>query len=177
MTAIRCMANTEIGRIAEIDRSQHVTKAYTCEDGVLSLEDVDWRVPPWSKDGQGEHSVHRMREHIRPILAKGGVMFGAFEVDKLVGFAVYRPKLRKDMAGLAMLHVSNGHRRQGIGSALTGKVIRLARKDGVRKLYVSGTPSAPTVDFYRSIGCKPTQDPIPELVEKEPEDIHMIMPL
>ena len=177
MTAIRRMENKETARIAEIDRSQHVTRAYAYKDGVLTLEDVDWRVPPWSKDGQGEHSVDRMLKYIRPILDDGGVLFGGLDDGRLVGFSVYRPDLREDIAQLAVLHVSKSHRRRGIGAVLAEEVVSLAREDGAKKLYVSATASAPTVDFYRSIGFEPTQEPIPELVEKEPEDIQMIKAL
>jgi N-acetylglutamate synthase-like GNAT family acetyltransferase len=56
-------------------------------------------------------------------------------------------------------------------------VARLARADGARRLYVSATPSAPTVEFYQSHGFEPTDEPDAALFALEPDDIHMILEL
>jgi len=40
-------------------------------------------------------------------------------------------------------------------------------------MVVSATPSVNTVRFYLSRGFEPMAEPIPELHELEPEDIHM----
>ena len=53
----------------------------------------------------------------------------------------------------------------------------LARSGGARQLYVSATPSESAVGFYRSRGFIPTVTPIPELLEHEPEDVHMTLAL
>jgi len=42
---------------------------------------------------------------------------------------------------------------------------------------VSATPSGPTVDFYRSRGFEPTDEPDPALFALEPDDIHMVLAL
>ena len=177
MIAIRRMKNADIGRIGEVDRSEHVTEAYVVRDGVLALEEVDWQVPSWFTDGRPEDSVQAKIEEWQPILDSGGAMFGALDGDRLVGFAIYRPKLTEDMAVLAVLHVSHGHRRRGIGTALAREVVRLARADGARRLYVSSAPTKSTVDFYRGLGFRLTREPHREMYEREPDDIHMIMDL
>jgi ribosomal protein S18 acetylase RimI-like enzyme len=174
MITIRRMQNSEIGRIAEIDRSQHVTKAYSVNrDGSLEPKDVDWHIPPWSMQGQHDHTVRAYIEGSQLILDCGGVLFGAFDGEPLVGFAIYRPDLSHNTAQFAYLYVSNNYRNQGIGSKLTQRVIHLAKEDGAKRLYVSATPSAPTVDFYRSHGFEVTQEIDQQLYELEPEDIHM----
>jgi ribosomal protein S18 acetylase RimI-like enzyme len=104
-------------------------------------------------------------------------MLGAFDGSVLVGFAIYRPRLTKDMAQYAVLYVSRDHRGQGVGCALTDKVMGLARADGSNKLYVSATPSVATVEFYRRRGFEVTREPNRDLLELEPEDIHMTMKL
>ena len=53
----------------------------------------------------------------------------------------------------------------------------LARDGGARTLYVSATPSESAVGCYRRLGFEPTADPIPELLELEPEDVHMVLAL
>jgi hypothetical protein len=52
-------------------------------------------------------------------------------------------------------------------------VEQAARDAGHETLYVSATPSGSAIGFYRSEGFAPAE-PLPELFEKEPEDIHMI---
>jgi N-acetylglutamate synthase-like GNAT family acetyltransferase len=102
---------------------------------------------------------------------------GAFDGDRLVGIAAFRPLLTETMAQLAFLHVSNGYRRRGIAAHLFDQVEGLARQSGARQLYVSATPSESAVGFYTSKGCVRTSTPHAELFALEPEDIHMIKPL
>jgi hypothetical protein len=40
-------------------------------------------------------------------------------------------------------------------------------------MVVSATPSANTVEFYLHLGFQPMAEPLPELFELEPEDIHL----
>lgn len=49
----------------------------------------------------------------------------------------------------------------------------LARVAGDASMVVSATPSGNTVRFYLSRGFVPTAEPLAELVELEPEDVHM----
>jgi GNAT superfamily N-acetyltransferase len=172
--ALRRMPISELPRIREIDRSEHVTREYSIREGSLELRDADIRVPNWSPTGAGDHSVEANVRAWRPILERGGTLVGAFDADALAGFAIYRPRLSEDTANLAVLHVSRSHRRKGVASRLVEEVERLARADGARRLYVSATPSGSAVGFYQSRGFAPTDPPNPELFALEPEDIHMI---
>jgi N-acetylglutamate synthase-like GNAT family acetyltransferase len=176
MFDIKRMKSSDVDRIAEIDRSEHVTLGYTVRDGKLEAEAVDWRVPGWFDDGP-EHSVPAMVEFLSPMVAQGATMLGAFDGDALVGVMVYRPRLTEDMGQLAFLHVSCDYRRQGIAARLTAECIRLAREDGAEQLYVSATPSESAVGFYQRQGFQLIDKPHPELHALEPEDIHMFMKL
>jgi ribosomal protein S18 acetylase RimI-like enzyme len=176
MIEIRQLSSSDIGRIAEIDRSEHVTLGYSFRDGMLEAEEVDWQVPRWFADGP-EHSVQTLIESLEPILAQGGTMLGAFDGDLLVGVAIYRPDLAKDTAQLVFLHVSNGYRRQGIAARLTAEIIQMAQEHEATKLYVSATPSQSAVGFYKNQGFRLVDKPHPELYALEPEDIHMIKTL
>jgi ribosomal protein S18 acetylase RimI-like enzyme len=173
MIRIREMDPSEIGRIAEIDRSEHVTTGYTYERGRLRAGQVDWRVPRWPEEGDG-FSVKACVEHLAPILDNGGVMLGAFDRSLLVGFAVLRYRLTERQAELVALHVSKGYRRRGIAARLTSQVIGLARADGAEELYVSATPSESAVGFYLSKGFRLAEEVNEALYALEPEDIHMI---
>jgi GNAT superfamily N-acetyltransferase len=175
LIAIRAMPAAELGRLGEIDRSEHLTRLYTYRCGALEARAVDEAVPTWS--GDGEHSVAGMVRAFQPILERGGTLLGAFDGAVLAGLAIYRPRLSADVGNLALLHVSRTHRRQGIASRLTAEVARLARADGAGRLYVSATPSDSAVGFYRSRGFEPTDAPNPELFALEPDDIHMTLEL
>ena len=65
----------------------------------------------------------------------------------------------------------------GVGKTLVGLVIQKAREIGVKKLYVSATPSQNTVEFYLKRGFKLAQEVNQKLLELEPEDIHMELEL
>lgn len=175
MIKIRQMKPAELDRIGEIDRSEEISQGYLCRDGRLYLKDVRFSVPRWVQDGQGEHSVSGIIAVWRPCLEEGGVLFGAFDGDTLAGFAIYRPNISEGRGQLALLHVSKSHRRKGVGAILVARVVELARADDAKELYVSSTFTRGTVDFYQSLGFRPTDSIDRKLFELEPDDIHMTM--
>ncbi|HSG17083.1 MAG TPA: GNAT family N-acetyltransferase [Anaerolineae bacterium] len=173
---IRQLPASAIDRIAEIDRSEHVTVLYHTREGELVAEEVDMAVPAWHAEGD-EFSVEAKVRQWRPILDEGGVLLGALDGERLAGFAMLRYRLDEGTAQLAVLHVSRPYRRKGIASQLTKEVCRLARADGARSLYVSATPSNSAVGLYTSLGFTLVDQPHPELFALEPEDIHMVKAL
>jgi GNAT superfamily N-acetyltransferase len=178
LIVIRQLDPGALERLGDIDRSERVTAAYVWRNDCLELDPVDWQVPDWFTDGRSQHSVQGNIHDWRPLLEEhSGVLFGALYGRRLVGLAIYRPRLEPDMGQLAVLHVSREYRRRGLGAALTEQVASLALADGARRLYVSATPSAGTVQFYLSQGFVPVSQPHPELYALEPEDIHMIREL
>lgn len=174
MVVIRPMEESEIERIGEIDRAEHVTLNYVYEAGTLKVIDVDWDVPRWFDGGDGDHTVQHLVDGFRPYLQEGGVMLGAFDGELVVGVAIFRPHLRESMAQLALLHVSRDYRRQGIASRLAREVYTLAIESGATEIYVSATPSGSAVGFYQSQGFRLAEEVNEELHALEPEDIHMI---
>lgn len=171
---VRRMGSDELVRIAEIDRSEHVTREFVQRGRVLEERTLDLHVPGWAPDGDGEHTIPSHIAAWRPLLERGATLLGAFDGERVVGFAIYRPELQPAMANLAVLHVSRASRRQGVATRLVEEVARLARADGATRLYVSATPSDSAVGFYRSLGFEPTGEPDAELFALEPDDIHMI---
>jgi ribosomal protein S18 acetylase RimI-like enzyme len=87
------------------------------------------------------------------------------------------PHLRPGVAQLAYLHVSDGYRDRGIGGTLSDELERIARDRGDTAMVVSATPSLHTVRFYERRGFAPMAEPLPELYELEPEDVHMLKAL
>jgi ribosomal protein S18 acetylase RimI-like enzyme len=177
MIRVAQLPASDVRRIAEIDRSEQVRVGYTYLDGRLVAEDVDWQVPPWLAEGDGPDSAAAMIAFCARHVEQGGVLLGALDGERLAGVAVLRPRLTQGLAQLAFLHVSRPYRRQGIARRLTEEVCRLARADGAQAVYVSATPSESAVGFYLSQGFRPTDEPHPDLLALEPEDIHMVKPL
>ena len=173
----RWLNESDLDKIAEIDRSEHITIAYHQEGSLLTTMAVDWQVPTWLSEGDGDHSLNQIIDFCSDHMERGGTMKGAFIGDLLIGVGILHQDLRPSMDQLAFLHVSREYRRQGIASEITRDLSRLAREKGVKSIYVSATPSKSAVSFYRHHGFEPVPDPIPELYALEPEDIHMIKEL
>jgi len=175
---IRRMESDDLHRLAEIDRSERVRVGYAVYDGQLVSRIVDWDVPPWLSTGQRDHTVRRQIAFCRQQMRdNGGILFGAFDETRLVGVALLRPHLTAETAQLAFLHVSRELRRQGIGTRLLAECLTLARELGSSQIYVSATPSASAVGFYRSLGFQLAGEVHAELFAAEPEDIHMVLQL
>lgn len=171
MTIVREMTLSELGRIAEIDRSEHITQQYRSRGGALELIDVEIRAPRWGEPG--EHTVQHHVDSWEPLIAAGASLLGAFDGDRLVGFAIYNPYLSEGVAQFAAIYVSRPYRGKGIGRELSDEVVQRARADGALRLYVSATPSRTTVDFYMGQGFEPVASPDEKLFALEPDDIHM----
>jgi ribosomal protein S18 acetylase RimI-like enzyme len=133
----------------------------------------DWSSPPWDAEGDGEHSVAAQRAALERQVEAGAIPVGAFAGHRLVGIGLVMPHVRPGIAQLAYLHVTNGYRGRGVGARLTEDLERLAREAGDSTIVVSATPSANTVRFYLGLGFEPMAEPLPELYELEPEDVHM----
>ena len=175
MITIRALTVSELTRIGEIDRSERITQQYRQRGRVLELIEVDIDAPRWGEPGETTLE-HRIAEWTRLVDA-GGVALGAFDRDRLIGFAVYMRASAEVPPYLAVLHVTKPWRRRGVGRELTHEVVRIARAEGVQRLFVSATPTRGTVDFYASQGFLPLATPNARLLALEPDDIHMALPL
>ena len=158
-------------RVLEVDVSEHGSVVYVWADGVLKARPEDWDRPRWTGSSwRGESWA--------TVLGLPGVKaWGAFDHDRLVGLAVYRPRLTEDTAQLAALFVSRSHRRHGIGTRLTDAICREAKQEGHARLYVSATPSESAMNFYRAHGFSTAREVHPALYALEPNDIHMVKAL
>lgn len=173
---LRAMERGELRKIRDIDRTEIIRTGYRQEGARLVRMDVVWDSVPWV-EGNGRHSYGAIILGAEEQLELGGTAFGAFRGTRLAGIAVYRPRLRPDTGQIALLHVSHGSRRQGIASRLLDLVVDAARSDRAARLYVSATPSESAVGFYLRHGFRPTDAPDAELLQAEPDDIHMVREL
>jgi GNAT superfamily N-acetyltransferase len=163
----------ELARVAEIDRTERIDAIYVQHGSQLELVEGDRSSPPWDSEGHGEHSVAVVRSALEDWVRRGATALGAFDQDRLVGMGVLLPHLRPRVAQLAFLYVSDGYRGRGIGGRLARDLENIARTSGDTAIVVSATPSVSTVRFYRGRGFELMAEPLLELYELEPEDIHM----
>jgi GNAT superfamily N-acetyltransferase len=169
----RELRRSDLARIGEIDRTERIAVLYDQQGTTLVARQGEWNAPAWDTDGDGEYSVTAKVSEVRHSLDRGGTVLGAFAGGRLIGVGVVVPHLRPGIAQLAFLHVSAPWRTTGVGSRLCERLDGIARAAGDTEMVVSATPSENTVRFYRGRGFEPTADPVPELFELEPEDVHM----
>ena len=180
MVIIKKLAPSELERIGEVDRREHVTLKYVQQDGELTTEAVDWNVPRWATDGSAFSTQVRIAKW-KPIVEQGGAMFGALMDDNLCGFAVVNLVSFEDLPELTALFVSRDWRKQGVGRKLTYAACEFARQSGADMLFASSNNSEAAVRFYLAEGFELAELVHPKLHETlhsiDPEGIHMVKSL
>lgn len=175
MKAITCrpMEPAELSRLGEIDRTERIDSIYIQNGEALVESAQPFDVPPWSPTGTHPHSVPDQIGFCQWHVSRGASVFGAFAGERLVGIGLVTPHIRPGIAQLAFLHISHGYRGRGVGRQLVAELERVAREAGDSQIVVSATPTVRTVDFYMRCGFAPMAEPLPELFEEEPEDVHL----
>ena len=171
----RPLQRDEIPLVWTIDRAEYIERIYVLQDGELVLQPHNFAVPGW-EPGKEEKETPLLYE----VFDRGGRFLGAFADQQLVGVAAVDTRWRGpggDLLQLDRLYVSNGYRKQGVGTRLFSEAQAVARERGASGLYISATPSENTVNFYRRLGSQVLAEPDPELFAQEPEDIHLVCPV
>lgn len=163
----------DLARLGEIDRTERIETLYVQHGARLEERVGGWDATAWFRDGEGAHSVAYQRAECERHFAAGAIGLGAFAAGRLVGIGIVTPHIRPGVAQFAFLYVSNGYRAGGIGAHLSDELERVAREEGDTAMVVSATPSLNTVRFYLGRGFEPMSEPLPELYELEPDDVHM----
>jgi len=168
---ISILKRDEIPLIWQIDRREIVKNIYFLQNGKLVLKPDYFDMQGWPP---GEAELYT------PLLFdcydRGGMFWGAFENDRLVGTAILETKFigsHSDTLQLKFLHVSREYRKHGLGTALFKMAVEKAKARRAKKLYVSATPSENTINYYSRLGCVLAEEIDPELFALEPEDIHL----
>ena len=171
------MDGSDLSGLRDLDRSERIYTGYRVIDGVLRSFDVDWDVPGFLDEGNGDHSLEAQIAFCRSHQEADGHILGAFINRQLIGIGVIRHNITPSVAQLAYLHVSRQERRNGVGRSLFSQLVTMAIQHGAQELYVSATPSESAIGFYLEMGFSPTDRIIEDLYNLEPEDIHMRMSL
>ncbi|WP_282942640.1 GNAT family N-acetyltransferase [Paenibacillus sp. RC67] len=175
MISVIQMKLDESYKIRDIDRSETIELFYKCKDGILEEIKAGHECPNWKEDNYQE-IISRFEYE----LSNGGMAYGAFDEDKLVGFGVLAHKFRgkeHNQLQIDLMYVTREYRRQGIGRQIIGLLSKAAIEKGAKYLYISSTETESAVKFYSSCGSTVTSEIDEELFEKEPYDIHMLKKL
>ena len=170
---LRRLDRNELSRVAEIDRREHIDVLYEQHGTELVERHGSWSASAWDPDGHGEGSVEARVHALEHLVDAGGTVLGAFADGRLIGIGAVVPHLRPGIAQLAFLHVTAPSRAAGVGRRLVEQLEQIARTAGDAGMVVSATPSGNTVRFYLGRGFQPVAEPLAELFELEPEDVHL----
>lgn len=119
-------------------------------------------------------SLERKRSVASLLLSNDYISFGAIEEGRIVGFVSVERQLREYRLVVEMMQVSQKYRGKGLGRKLFNMAKTKAKEMGAKQLYISACSSEETIDFYKSMGCKITDNPIKTIAEDEPMDLQMI---
>jgi ribosomal protein S18 acetylase RimI-like enzyme len=172
---LRELGLTELGRIREIDRSEHADAVYVVDDGGLRRVVRMLELPTWT-----EAELAETMQRLSGSVAAGGVFLGVLDGTALVAAAMLGGELlagEPERLELVFLHVSRTHRRRGLARQLFGEVCRRARAAGAEQLYISSSDVEPAVRFYLGQGCQLAERVDPGLVERWPTDVQLTLAL
>jgi predicted N-acetyltransferase YhbS len=166
----RMLRRDEIATVWQIDRSESFDAIYRLVGGRLVLEPYSLELHGWPEGESDQYT---------PILEEcfdhNGWFHGLFDGERLIAVAVldgrFLPGGRR--LQLKFFHVDAAWRGQGLGRRLFVLACDEARQRRATGLYISATPSVATIGFYLGLGCVVTPHPDPELLELEPDDIHL----
>ncbi|NLL78717.1 MAG: GNAT family N-acetyltransferase [Clostridiales bacterium] len=158
------------GLFVDFKRHQQVTKCWRKIYDKWVIVDNPF-TEDWSKE-QYEYLVKCLRNTI----LTGGIVFGAFQDQRMVGFTSVEAKhfgSRKQYMELSSIHVSEESRGSGIGRGLIECAKGWAKEHGAEKLYISAHSSIESQAFYKAVGCKEAEEYSRSHVEKEPCDCQL----
>lgn len=127
-------------------------------------------------DDWGAAEFEELVRCLKNTVNTGGVVYAAFEGEKLLGFSSVESEFlgsKNQYLELSSMHVSEEMRGKGIGKKLFYCASEWAKNHGARKLYISSQSSVETQGFYKSVGCREAEEYSAPHVEKEPCDCQL----
>ena len=160
--------------------------SYSSLDGFIRRQEVrecwrkvdsQWKLLPIAYVEDWDLEARRKRaDIILRGVRSGGIAYGAWDRERVVGFARLEGPLfgsEGQYIDLAQFHVSLPCRRRGIGKRLFELACQGARELGAKKLYVSAHSAKESIAAYRKYGCVEAREVSQILAEKEPCDMQL----
>lgn len=157
------ISDIHINMLNYFNRYQEVTQCWEKNENNWVLEDVSY-IRDWNEDKK-KWAINYFLQCIE----QGGMILGAFDEYKLIGFAKIDGKLFGSLnqyINLSLLLISNEYRHQGLGRRLFMTVCERAISLNAKKLYISAHSAKDAIAFYKKMGCKDAQEIIQELIDK-----------
>ncbi len=153
------------------NRYQEVNKVWRFENNRKVIKDISF-IEDWSYDKKQTIIFGELKE----TLLNNGLVFGAFQSNRLVGFASLSGTFlgeNNEYIQLLQLHVSYEYRGKGIGKMLFHSCTKKAGRLGASKVYISAHSSLETQSFYTRMGCVDAKWVYKHQVEIEPYDCQL----
>ena len=167
----KALTRDDINKLKQLDRYEVINEKYYYSDGSLALKKEYEEIKEFEPDTESWIASFQNNYD------KGGIFFGAFHNERLVGIAALsgeRIGKEKDAIQLDTLFVDKNHRKQGIGAKLVAMLREKAIQLNAKKMYVSSSESKNTVNFYMGTGFSVINGRIEELFDEDClDDIHM----
>ena len=131
---------------------------------------------PHIEDWTHAKKVQKINDVFAKVVELNGYLLGAFENEKLIGFAACNPTKygsRNQYIQLMELHVSLEYRGLGIGRSMFEKCVDYGTEMKAQKLYIVASSSMESQEAYKKLGCVYARELVRELYEQDPDDIHM----
>ncbi|MDM5314538.1 GNAT family N-acetyltransferase [Fictibacillus sp. b24] len=151
-------------------RYQETKNVWYLEEDELKTKD-DYFIDDWSADKK-----KLVIDELRLCVTNNGIVAGAFDGEKLVGFASVESERfgsKNQYVELPYIHVSSEARGLGIGKKLFEICCKESKKLGAEKLYIAAHPSIESQAFYDAVGCKRASEINVDVLKKEPLDIQL----
>lgn len=155
---------------SSFNRYQEVNKCWRKENGEWVLKEISFN-EQWGID-----EYKYLVKCLQNTLETGGIVFGAFHNNVLVGFASIENQFfgsEKEYLQLSSIHISYKSRGMGIGKKLFHNMCQKSKEKGAKKLYISAHSSEETQAFYKILGCVEAIEYNAKLVAEEPFDCQL----
>jgi GNAT superfamily N-acetyltransferase len=160
----------ECDKIREIDASQYIRRAWREVNGRRQLVEINYNDPDFPNGF--ENHLAALMETVKT----GGVAYGAFDHDRLVGFC----SINRDLFGelskyvlLDQLFISKEFRNKGLGKRLFLLSAKEAAQLGADKFYICAGSAEETIAFYFAIGCEEAKEINQYLYENDMRDYQL----
>ncbi|MCL2775011.1 MAG: GNAT family N-acetyltransferase [Oscillospiraceae bacterium] len=141
---------------SSIDRSEKIRAAWQInKDRVRSLDFTYLDI-----EGYGFYATTCI-EILRKVINQGGIVYGAFEDNRIVGIASVLPVSEKadGFSVLVSVDVSSEYRRKGIGHSLIDKCAEHSKSVNCSTMLVASNPYESTIKFFKSYGFLYIENP------------------
>ena len=168
----RQLTSTDIpdSLLTHFTRYQETNQVLKLANGEL-VEKQDYFIDSWD-----ESRLIEVTEELRECAQNGGIVLGAFDGEKCIGFSSILPDRfgsRDQYCELTLCHVTKELRGNGIGREIFRRICAIAKSQEIERLYLSTHPSIETQAFYRAMGCVLAEEINEDILSREPLDIQL----